>query len=101
MNEIKFSHRYNKMPSDMEMTFLFETFRKFRSELSSFFLEYDTSYPGGRYPLKDGELIILLLLSRVNGKDVIWTTVRSFNPAKWAYYQQMRGHQVNIIIEGE
>lgn len=102
MNEIKFSHRYMKMPSNVEMfdTYLLEVFRAYKKDLSPAFLEYDTIYPSGHYPLPDGELIILLLQTdHSDTKYRLWTTIRRFTPEKYRYYRQLRGNRVDIVIE--
>jgi len=102
-NVIKFSHRYYKMPQNVEnySTVLLEAFRVLHSDLSDFFLVYDTKYPGGEYPLRNGEMIVLLLMTQLEDHVCLWTTIRTYNPGKWRYYQGIRGEPVRIIIEGE
>ena len=50
---IGFSHRYFKMPSNCESrgAKLIDAWFSPKGTLSKEFIEYDTAYPGGHYPL--------------------------------------------------
>ena len=101
MNEIKFSHRYNKMPPYLGSTRIIEVFSAVYINLSPEFIEYDTSYPGGNYNVKNGLILVILLLSKWNDREYLWTTLRSYNPEKANYYKSLIGQSVRIYIEGE
>lgn len=107
---IKFSHRYRKMPD-------FERFKKHlvaeiflvrdKKDLSDYFRMMDTIYlqdgHAKEYPLPDGPLIIILLISfpEVGFERFIWTTIRRWTPQKESYYRGIRGKDVEIEIKEE
>ncbi len=62
------------------------------------FLEYDTEYAEGYYPLpKKGKYMVLTLFT--NG--ILWTTIRRWTPQKESYYRGFIGHDVDIVIKEE
>ena len=101
MNKIKFSHFYNKMPFNSiglgRTARLLEVFVITKKELSPEFVTYDTSIKDSQdyYSLPNGKLLILLLMSN----NQLWTTIRSYNPQKHEYYKNLRGQDVEIIVE--
>lgn len=97
---IKFSHKYNKMPEGFEHSKLLDVLLVPIQELSKQFLEYDTTYEGGNYPLpKKGMFMILLLQSE---KAHLWTTIRRSTKWKLAYYSAHIGDTFECIItDGE
>ena len=109
MNKIKFSHDYEKIPTsdDPRDTILLEVLTVEQKELSSGFVEYDTSYferLGGElikknFPLPKGKVLILILNSPYAFKDNLWTTIRRYTPEKEKYYRSIRGQKVEIVIE--
>lgn len=112
MAKIRFSHRYVKMPDDMQFATLLEVFITDRKELSKSFIEYDTSFwardysssdtfaKKENYPLPKGKVLILLLYNpNPFGNPILFTTVRRATPEKEAYYRSLRGQEVEIVIE--
>lgn len=78
MNAIKFSHEYPKL----------------HGQTSSELLDYDTTYEGGRYPLRSGEYIQLIFLGNLR---IPFCTIRSaYQPSKVAYYKQNVGKVFTI-----
>ncbi len=106
-HKIKFSHRYMKMP-DLEktITFLLEVVTIDQKELSSDFVDYDTSYFEGmgrelikrNFSLPKGKVLILILNSPYSFKANLWTTIRRYTPEKERYYKGLRGQEVKIVI---
>ena len=103
MQSIKFSHHYTKMPDDTHDTQLIEVIRTSRDALSDGFVNYDTEYDKGWYPLPKGEIIILLLLSYGTFEPYLslWTTIRRWTPEKEEYYRALRGQQVKIEVKAD
>lgn len=106
MQKIKFSHRYFKMPENFSDTMLLQVFTVPREELGIDFVGYDVTWenPNGdveEYPLPKGMLLVLLLASFVNGREVLWTTIRRWMPTKELYYRGLIGEKVQIVIEEE
>jgi len=100
MKSISFSHRYEKMPSVTvdNRAMLLQVFRVGKSNLSSYFLDYDTRYKEEgmtkHYPLKDGPLLLLLF----NWDDTLMPTLRSWNESKEKYYMDSVGQYFEVII---
>jgi hypothetical protein len=93
--QIKFSHAYPKLHRQTSATLL-DILLRDRSELTKNFIEYDTVYAGGHYPLPSGRYMVLLFL----GNDLIpFTTVRSFSQEKFLYYNRYVGKIFDIIIK--
>ncbi len=102
MNKIKFSHKYEKMPSDVSETILLDVFVVDR--ISERFKVYDTLIKGKNpfysesyFKLPSGKLLILLLKSNV----FIWTTIRRWTPEKETYYRSIIGNDVIIEVNNE
>ena len=93
---MRFSHNYVKTPINTEDTRILEVFIVFnKDELSKVFLEYDTKTISGiNYKLPSGKLMIILLIS----KNILWTTIRSWNPEKEKYYKSLRGKEIPIQV---
>lgn len=102
MINIRFSHRYKKMPKFFEDTKLMQVLIVDRKELTKEFEEYDTAYEEGYmdkvtkyYELpKWGKLIILVLKT---GNE-LWTTMRFWTPQKEEYYKSHVGEEVEIVL---
>ena len=98
MNQIKFSHQYEKMPDDVHLStaLLLEVLSANSVDLSEIFTLYDTKIKGKEdfYKLPRGKLLILLLLSG----NRLWTTIRRQTDEKEVYYRSLRGQQVEIVI---
>lgn len=97
---MKFSHNYCKMPDLSETTMLLQVFACDARDLSPEFKKYDTSYHTlagiSYYPIpEEGRVLVMLLLT---GKH-LWTTVRSWNTDKEAYYKEMQGGALPIEVE--
>ena len=105
MNEIKFSHVYDKLKngnlSPYKSGTLLEVVIVRKILLSKYFIEYDTSYSYNgqheNYQLPIGQLMLLIFIS--DGRA--WTTLRSYNKSKYEYYLKKRGQPFNITIEEE
>lgn len=108
MPKIKFSHMYEKMPIGESHGTLLEVLIADKKELSESFIQYDTTYlewnwvgnlrhPEIRnYPLPNGKIIILLILSEHQKR--LWTTIRRWTQEKEVYYKSLRGKSVEIEI---
>ena len=104
MNQIRFSHRYRKMPTDEDLakgTVLVSIQSLEKESLHPNFLNYDTSYgdidifgDSKHYPLPEGRVLLLLLLTNKH----LWCTIRSYTPGKEAYYYSMVGKPIEIVI---
>lgn len=91
---IKFSHVYPKLHEQTSATLL-DIILRDRSELHKNFIEYDTVYAGGHFPLPPGRYMVLLFL----GNNLIpFTTVRPFTQEKFLYYNRSIGEIFDIII---
>ena len=96
MLNIKFTGEYNKMPEDYNSSILLDVAQDYTENLSPEFIEYDTRRKDGtQYPLPDGKIIMLFLLTK---KGHLWTTLRRFTQRKWEYYRSNIGNQYEIII---
>lgn len=99
-NKIKFSHRYEKMPKDFEMTSLMAVFNADTKEFGELFIKYDTLYWGKNstefYPLPKGKALVLLFLT--GSKGLTWTTIGRWTPQKEKYYQSKIGQDFEIVF---
>lgn len=93
--EIKFSHNYYKLCGQKSATLLKVSTCRL-SELSEPFLLYDTAYPGGYYPLKEGAYMVLTF---TGNERIPFTTIRPFNESKMQYYRQNIGMNFDIVIK--
>lgn len=111
MITIKFSHRYVKMPVQVETapTRLLAMLDINADEISQAFRDYDTTYfeevpndgksmpdiEAKQYTLpRDGDMMVLLL--ETSGQ--LWTTIRRYTHDKAVYYQREVGKEVKIEI---
>lgn len=102
MAQIKFSHRYQKMPPGFERSQLLEVLVANKDELSESFKNYDTFYHNGFYELPKGKLLILLLRSQSDRfPESLWTTVRRWTPQKEVYYRRMRSEVFDCVVVEE
>ena len=105
MNEIKFSHRYYKMPLPLpfkaKLLHVFITNTKF---IHKDFMDYDTAYfhpvkfDRAFYELPKGTILVLLLLSE---DKKLFTTIRRYTPQKWNYYNGKRGEIFDCVGLGD
>jgi hypothetical protein len=99
MNQIRFSHFYNKLPRDYQYSRLLQVIPIRLSDLSAEFRHYDTTYLDGgeerQYPLPAKGEYMLLLLQGGSGHGKLWTTIRSQTGKggldKMTYYQSLVG----------
>jgi hypothetical protein len=92
--KIKFSHHYPKLHGQKLAQLLAVELRN-RSNLTEKFIEYDTAYAGGHYPLPPKQYIVLVFL----GNEMIpFTTVRPWNENKFQYYRNSIGKIFKIEI---
>jgi hypothetical protein len=91
------------MPKDVEkyQSILAAISTCWKEQLSPEFIEYDTKYDGGNYPLPEGKLILLFLITRTEKLVYCWTTVRRWTPDKEEYYRKHLGEDAKIKIEEE
>ena len=87
---VKFSNDYKKFPDDYHRSNLLQVLRADTRELSNSYIKYDTKTLDGNYfPLEDGPIIILILITERSRK--VWTTIRPFTKEKYDYYKQLEG----------
>ena len=115
---IKFSHRYWKMPLEIDAETpvkkakLLGVFLTDKNELGKDFLQYDTFYLDkenneAHYPLPTAKLLVLLLQSKSETlqEEELWTTVRTKFGVKGIdkelYYRSHIGDIAEIVIEDE
>lgn len=110
MLDIPFSQNFLKFPRCVRVadTHLVGLFKVHKSRLPDWFLRYDTAYMGedGKvhyYPLKDTELIVLLLATTPYTNLAqqflnLWTTCRTWDEGKEEMYRQETGNIVKIKI---
>lgn len=84
MNVIKFSHEYPKLHGQTSAELL--TVRRLKIDASTprKLIEYDTTYDGGRYPLRHGVYLQLIFLGNLH---IPFCTIRAaYPPSKVHYY---------------
>jgi hypothetical protein len=103
---IKFSARYEKMPSSFDGTTTQLTAVELVNleDLDPEFIEKDTAIVGGgHYKLpKRGKYMVLQLLTTKSGTRCIhvWQTIRRWTAEKEDYYRSHVGETMNIEIQG-
>lgn len=95
IKQIKFSHAYPKLHGQTSAT-LYDILLLDRAELTKKFIEYDTVYAGGHFPLPSGKYMVLLFLGN---ERIPFTTVRPFTQEKFLYYNRYIGGIFDIIIK--
>lgn len=91
MNQIKFSHYYYKLEDIANTATLIGVSPiTINKNTSSILLDYDTTYEGGRYELKNGEYLLLMFIDK-NKK--LFTTIRP----KWNGYGDKEQYYRNKI----
>lgn len=98
MNTIKFSHRYDKMPAGVEdkTNYLVGVSVCQIGELPILFADFDTKFGTGKYVLPTGKVMVLTIFTV---DAYCWTTIRSWTPNKEAYYQNLIGNEVGIVVK--
>lgn len=95
MNTIKFSHEYPKLHGQTSAELLAVRPIKIDAHTPKELLEYDTTYDGGRYPLKSGDYIQLIFIGNLR---IPFCTIRSaYPPSKVRYYMNAVGHTFDIV----
>ena len=107
MNQIKFSHKYDKfegidvVPDDVAM--LIQCVKIHHDDLSSSFKNYDTAWTHNGvtdfYILPKIELILLIF--RHNATKRIFTTLRPYIDKKYIYYKSNEGNNFRIVLNEE
>ena len=105
MQKIKFSHKYLKFPFDYNennRAVLLAVHRVKLEKLPKDFIDVDTAYSleggksTGHYELpKAGDYLLLLLWANSG----LFTTLRSYNPDKQAYYEKLEGETIEVVID--
>ena len=96
MKTIRFSHNYPKLHGQTSAELLAVRPLKIDAHTPKELLEYDTTYDGGRYPLRSGEYIQLIFLGNLR---IPFCTIRSaYPPSKVAYYQRSVGKVFTIEV---
>ena len=91
--QIKFSHSYPKLHGQ-ESALLVAVELRGRSDFSEKFIEYDTAFDGGHYPLPPAQYMVLVFL----GNELIpFTTVRRWTEEKFRYYHNAIGQTFEIV----
>ena len=97
---VKFSHRFQKMPHDTTFSWLVGVSVCDIALLPDEFIEYDTTYPGGSYPMPPaGKHIILTIFTRHPAAPSFsraWTTIRTWDAEKETYYRSLIGRRIPI-----
>lgn len=97
MSVIKFSHDYPKLHGQTSAELL--AVRPIRIDRGTpmELLEYDTTYKGGRYPLRSGAYIQLIFLGNLR---IPFCTIRSaYPPSKVNYYKSKIGEQFEVMVK--
>jgi hypothetical protein len=90
--QIKFSHRYPKLYNQKSALLLAVELRGL-SDFTEKFIEYDTAFDGGHYPLPPAQYMVLVFL----GNEMIpFTTVRRWTEEKFRYYHSNIGKVYDI-----
>lgn len=100
--QIKFSHRYTKMPEHVEYleTFVVSATKVRYGSLTQQQIDQDTAIVGGGYyTLPQVDLLHIVLWSDTIGGGKTWGTYRPWNPEKEAYYRTLCGKSVRIVID--
>ncbi len=96
MNTIRFSHDYPKLHGQTSAELLAVRPLKIDAHTPKELLEYDTTYNGGRYPLRSGDYIQLIFLGNLR---IPFCTIRSAYPeSKVAYYCRSVGKTFEIEV---
>jgi hypothetical protein len=102
MKSIKFSHRYTKLPNNIQTAILLAVQKRSVNTLPPDFIDYDTEYFSNEtghksyYVLPDkGEVLILFLW----GEKTLFTTIRKWTPSKEKYYTKSIGCEFLVKIE--
>ena len=94
MNSIRFSHEYPKLHGQTSAELLAVRPIKIDAHTPQELLDYDTTYEGGRYPLRSGEYIQLVFLGNLR---IPFCTIRSaWPPEKVQYYTSAIGEVFSI-----
>jgi hypothetical protein len=114
MKAIRFTHVYDKMLENEhnmppETAFLIAAFRCKSKDLSEWFVDYNTNYYDPvkgetcHCKLPEGDIIVLLLKSVFNDTYILWTTIRSWTPAKEKYYREaaLKHEEFEIVFVTE
>ena len=99
MNSISFSHRYSKLISENNEIILsaklLQALIVNLEDLSYHFKQYDTDH--GKFKLPNEGKYIMLIFLKDNNKN-IFTTIRSYMPSKFEYYQSKVGQEFQIKV---
>ena len=94
MNTIRFSHEYPKLHGQTSAELLAVRPLKVDAHTPAELLAYDTTYEGGRYPLRSGEYLQLIFLGNLR---IPFCTIRSaYPPSKVRYYRNSVGQVFQI-----
>ena len=99
--KIKFSHNYFKLHNQTKAELIDIKRIAIDKDTPPELLDYDTTYDGGRYELKNGDYVMLVFLGNLG---IPFTTIRSANGRygdKCIYYQAHIGELFDIIIKEE
>lgn len=99
--KIKFSHNYFKLHNQTKAQFISVKRIVIDKDTPSELLEYDTTYDGGRYELKNGDYVMLVFLGNLG---IPFTTIRPVKGRygdKFIYYRTHIGELFDIIIKEE
>lgn len=94
MNTIRFSHEYPKLHGQTSAELLAVRSLKVDAHTPKELLDYDTTYDGGRYPLRSGEYIQFIFLGNLR---IPFCTIRNaYPPSKVRYYRGSVGQVFRI-----
>lgn len=103
MKKIKFSNEYfkfmNMFSQEYKEAKLLLALRIKYTDLSAFFVKYDTLYGEigdlKNYELPKTDLILLLFIS--DNTQQLFSTLRRFTPIKWDYYKKSEGEMFEVV----
>lgn len=106
MNQINFSHYYEKFPPGFALSQLVNVRVVDVNELSRSFVDFDTMYIdeyGNKqyFKLPDDRMVIVLLLVtayEAAGKRALWSTIRRYSLNKLDHYARNVGGWFNCVV---
>lgn len=108
MPKIRFSHKYYKMPTQEAIekgkhTLIGIQIHEDIYKLPEEFLHYDASFWNGKeteeYPIPLGKGIVIFIFTCYESENKVWTSIRRWTPWKEKYYRDLKGKEVEIVIE--
>ena len=99
--KIKFSHNYYKLHNQTKAELIDIKRIEIDKDTPHELLDYDTTYDGGRYELKNGDYVMLVFLGNLG---IPFTTIRSAKGRygdKYEYYHPYIGDMFDLVVKEE